>query len=303
MTVASARPMSPLSRISRVVMILVTALAAVALLAPSAQAKQYKRIVAISPFAAQTMVQLGAKKKLKAVGQTLGATKRQQNLLRGIRPLTLSHPNGPNLEVLAKLKPDLVFSSDRWKAGTPAMKRLGIQVVYADPLNVAQVRGSVTKVGRWIGRQKQARKLNNRITTSIRSARKGISGTRDKVLVVLGIGRTAMAFLDNSWGGQLIKLAGGTLVTGGASATGGFARISDEVVVAENPDRIIVVPHGNSGDLSQVKDFILKNEAWQTTNAFKDGNVWISADNTLLQAGTDIGPVIRSIRTQYLKNW
>lgn len=301
MTTASARSLPRAQRIFGVVMLLLAVLTVFSFAAPQADAAKKKRIVAISPFAAQTMIQLGVKPL--RVGYTLGATDRQNKMFSGIPKLQLSHPNGPNLEVMAKLKPDLVISSDQWSAGFPALKSLGIKVAVADPTSApAGVYKNVLKVGKLVGRQKQARKLNARIRSQIRSATGGISGSRQKVLVVLGIGRTAMAFLGNSWGGQLIQLAGGQLVTGGASASGGFARISDEVVVAENPDRIIVVPHGTSQDLGQVKDYILDNEAWQTTNAWKNGDIFVSSDNRLLQAGTDVGPTINSIRSQYLEN-
>lgn len=300
MTPAAACPSHRISRIHGVLMVLLAVLMAFVLVAPHAEAAKKQRIIAISPFAAQALVQMGVKPI--AVGATIGATTRQQKMLSGIPKLALSHPNGPNLEVLARKKPDIVFSSDRWKAGTPAMKRLGIRVVYADPTSPNGVKPNVLKIGRVVGRQKQAVKLNRRITSGLRNAIKGIGPNRKKILVVLGIGRTAMAFLGNSWGGNLVTQAGGNLVTGGATAGGGFARLSDEVVVAENPDVIVVVPHGNSGDLSQVRDYILNNEAWKTTNAFKTKQVFVSIDNTLLQAGTDLGPVVSSIRTDFLKN-
>jgi len=301
MTIDAARPNSRPSRISGAVIVLAAVLTAFVLAAPHAEAAKKQRVIAISPFAAQTMVQLGVKPL--RVGQTLGATDRQRKLLSGIPVVTLSHPNGPNLELMAKLKPDVVFSSQQWSAGFGALRRLGIKVVVADPTNPNGVYKSVSKVGKIVGRSKQARKLNMRIRSQLRAATRNISGSRPKVLIVLGIGRTAMAFLGNSWGGQIVKKSGGRLVTGGATNSGGFARISDEVVVAENPDRIIVVPHGTDQDLGQVADYILSNEAWKTTNAFKSGDIWVSGDNSLLQAGTDLGPTVKRVRANSIKNW
>lgn len=269
------------------------------LLTPAAEAAKQKRVVAISPFAAQAMVKMGVKPI--AIGQTIGGERRLDRRLKGVRRLTLSHPNGPNLEIMAKLKPDLVFSSDRWSKGTRAMKRLGIKVVYADPLKLGQVYKNVKKIGRHLGRKRQAARVNRSIKNRIARATSGI-GSRPRVLVVLGIGNTAMAFLGNSWGGQLVRMAGGSLVTGGATNSGGFVRLSDEVVVAENPDIIVVVPHGNIDDLSQVADFIRGNAAWQTTNAVKGNKIFVSVDNELLQAGTDVGAIIGKIRSQWLKN-
>lgn len=265
--------------------------------ADAAKRKKQVRVVAISPFAAATMVRFGVKPI--AIGQTIGGERRLPKQLRRTRVLPLSHPNGPNLEVMARLRPDVVFTSSRWSKGTPAMRRLGIRVVNADPLNVNQVYKSVKKIGKVLKRQRKIRKVNSVIRRQVRGAT-GFNGSRPKVLVVLGIGNTAMAFLHNSWGGQIARLAGARLVTGGAKNSGGFARLSDEVVVATNPDRIVVVPHGTSQDIDQVVDYIKNNEAWQTTNAIKNGKVFVSVDNELLQAGPDVGPMIRFVRKQYI---
>ena len=68
-----------------------------------------KRIVALTPFGANTLVKLGVKPV--GVGQTLGGADRLSPKLKGVEVLPLSHPNGPNLEQLASLDPDLVLSS------------------------------------------------------------------------------------------------------------------------------------------------------------------------------------------------
>lgn len=301
MTTTAASPRTRSARISAVVMALAATVAVLCCLAPQAEAAKKKRIVAISPFAAQTMVQMGVKPI--RVGETLGATKRQENLLSGIPKLKLSHPNGPNLEVMAKLKPDIVFSSSRWAAGHGALKRLGIRVVVADPNSPTAVYANVTKVGRVIGKKKQAVKLNARIRKQLAASTRTVKGNKEKVLVVLGIGTTTMAFLHNSWGGQIVKMAGGRLVTGKAKNSGGFARISDEVVIDEDPDRIIVVPHGSTEDFKRIGDYINNNVAFQSTNAGKTGNIEVSIDNTLLQAGTDLGQTVKWVRVHSLKNW
>ncbi|MCB0869689.1 MAG: ABC transporter substrate-binding protein [Solirubrobacterales bacterium] len=302
MTIASARSMSRPGRIFGAVMVLAAMLVSFGGLAPQADAAKQKRVVALSPFAASAMVKMGARPV--AIGATIGGARRLDPRLRNVRSLPLSHPNGPNLEVMAKLKPDLVFSSTRWAKGTKALQSLGIRVVYADPTAIGQVNPTVTKIGKWLGKQKQANNLKRSIQNRIRTATKGLPPSRPKVLVVLGIGNTAMAFLGNSWGGQIIQKAGGRLVTGGVgNRSGGFVKLSDEVVVAQNPDIIIVVPHGNTDDLSEVADYIKNNEAWKTTNAIQNDKVYVSVDNELLQSGTDVGQIIGSARSKWLRNW
>ena len=80
------------------------ALLAIALLwASAAHAAPPKRIVALTPFAANTLVKLGVMPV--GIGQTLGGQERFSPKLKGVEVLPLSHPNGPNLEQLASLDP------------------------------------------------------------------------------------------------------------------------------------------------------------------------------------------------------
>lgn len=263
-----------------------------------AKRKKQQRIVSITPFATEALAKLG--KRPVAIGDVISDRNRVPAKFRNVRVLGLSHPNGPNLELLAKIRPSIVFSSDRWAKGHRAMRQLGIRVVSdTDPKNLAQSYKAVRKMGKILRRQKQARRVVNSMRRQVRNATRGV-GSGPRVMLILGVGRSPQVFLHNSWGGQMIRLAGGTLLTGGAKKSGGFARISDEVVVAQNPDVIIAVPHGTAEDIKAMTEYITENEAWQSTNAVKNGRIEISTDNRLLQAGTDVGKTIRIVR-QYLK--
>lgn len=105
------------------------------LAAPAAAAP--KRVVALTPFTANTAVAMGVRPV--AIGQALGGKDRIDRRLRGVKVLPLSHPNGPNLEQLAALRPDLGASRHHLAQGLDRMKRLKIRVVESDPTSVAGV--------------------------------------------------------------------------------------------------------------------------------------------------------------------
>jgi iron complex transport system substrate-binding protein len=276
------------------------ALALVAgLTATAAGAAAPKRVVALTPFAANTMANLGVQPV--AVGQTLGGDRRLAPVLVRTRKLKLSHPNGPNLEQLVKLRPQLVFTSYQWRKGSQAMRDLGMRVVEAEPTSIGQVYKQTLSIASILQRRAEGKRLVRQMRSSARRATQGIA-IRPKVMLILGVGRTPFTFMPDSWGGQVVRAAGGRLVTGGASGSGGFARISDEVVVAENPDVIIAVPHANTQDIPSMIDYIKTNPAWELTDAAQNDRVYVSTDNSLLQAGTDIGKVIKTVRRQYLRN-
>ena len=276
------------------------ALLLVALCLPAAaQAAPPKRIVALTPFAANTLAKLGVTPI--AIGETLGGNERFSPKLKGVATLPLSHPNGPNLEQLASLDPDLVFSSQTWAKGNQAIENLGIDVVLHDPRSIDGALADTFKIGAIVGRKHYARDLLQSMRKQIERAEKGIE-KRPKVMLILGVGRTPFTFLPNSWGGDIVSKAGGRLLTGGVSSGSGFERISDEVVVAENPDIIIAVPHANADDIPALTDYLEDNPAWASTKAAQNGRVHVSVDNSLLQAGTDIASTIRKVRRAYLKN-
>jgi iron complex transport system substrate-binding protein len=276
-----------------------TLLLAVLCIPAASQAAPPKRIVALTPFAANTLAKLGVTPI--GIGQTLGGAERFSPKLKGVTTLPLSHPNGPNLEQLASLNPDLVFSSQTWAKGNEAIEELGIDVVVHDPRSIAGAFADTFKIGTIVGRKHYARDLLQQMRKQVEAAERGIQ-QRPKVMLILGVGRTPFTFLPNSWGGDIVTKAGGQLLTGGVRSSSGFERISDEVVVAENPDIIIAVPHANEDDIPSLTEYLRSNPAWSSTNAARDGRVYISVDNSLLQAGTDIARTIRKVRSAYLKN-
>ncbi len=280
---------------------LVAALFALALPAASgaAQASAPKRIVALTPFAANTLAKLGVTPV--GVGQTLGGETRLSPKLKNVTVLPLSHPNGPNLEQLASLRPDVVLSSRTWTKGNQAMKSLGIEVIVYEPISISRAYRDTYRIGMLVGKKRQARNLLKGMKKSVNAATKGIK-SRPKVMLILGVGRTPFTMLPNSWGGDIVTRAGGELLTGGVSSNSGFERISDEVVVAENPDVIIAVPHANASDIPSLTDYLRANPAWSSTSAAQNGRIYVSVDNALLQAGTDIARTIRKVRSAYLKN-
>jgi iron complex transport system substrate-binding protein len=275
------------------------ALAIVALALPAAAQAAPERIVALTPFTANTLVKLGVTPV--AIGQTLGGAERFSPKLKGVPTLPLSHPNGPNLEQLASLDPDLVFSSNTWAKGNDSMGDLGIRVLVHEPFRLNGAFAQTKVVGALVGKRQQAEALAASMKKSVTQARKGIE-ERPTVMLILGVGRTPFTFLPNSWGGDMIVKSGGRLLTGGVTSSSGFERISDEVVVAEDPDVIIAVPHANEDDIPSLTEYLRNNPAWSTTSAVRNDRIYISVDNSLLQAGTDVARTIRKVRRVYLQN-
>jgi len=288
-----------LAALAAQLLVLVAVPAAEAATRSDAKAAAQERIVALTPFAANTLAELGITPV--GVGQTLGGRERYSPKLKGVEVLPLSHPNGPNLEQLASLDPDLVLSSRTWAKGNQAIGSLGIEVVVREPVSIAGSLADTYKIGQLVGRAHRAREIVKRRRTQIEAAGRGVS-EHPRVMLLLGVGRTPFTFLPNSWGGDILEAAGAELLTGGVTSSSGFERISDEVVIAENPEVIIAVPHANAADIPSLTQYLRSNPAWSSTTAAQTGRVYVSVDNSLLQAGTDVAATIRKVRRQFLQN-
>jgi iron complex transport system substrate-binding protein len=257
------------------------------------------RIAALTPFTANTLAELRIRPV--AVGQTLGGHDRLSPRLKGVPTLALSHPNGPNAEQLAVRNPQLVLSAPIWRKGEQAIERLGMKVVYSDPLTVADVLAQTRRIGGLVGKRAGAERLAARQAAEVAAARRGIR-KHPSVLLIMGVGRTSYAMLANSWGGDVVRQAGGRLLTGGLTASGGYARISDEAVVQRDPDIIIAVPHGAPADIPKLAKYLSNKAGWRTTEAAKRHKVFVATGNALLQAYTDPGATIRDVRAKFLGN-
>jgi iron complex transport system substrate-binding protein len=261
-----ATPCPSYARIKRCTGLGVLLLVAVLCMSPAAHAAP-KRIVALTPFAANTLVKLG----VMPVG------------------------------VVASLDPDLVFSSRTWAKGNESMGDLGIRVLIQEPFRLSGAFAQTLVLGAIVDRRERAKALVESMKKSVAQARQGIE-EHPTVMLILGVGRTPFVFLPNSWGGDIVTKAGGQLLTGGVESSSGFERISDEVVVAEDPDVIVAVPHANEEDIPSLTEYLRTNPAWSTTSAVRNGRIYISVDNSLLQAGTDVARTIREVRRIYLEN-
>ena len=268
-----------------------------ALLAFAAPAQAAPRVAALTPFSASTITRLGVRPVV--LGQTLGGTDQYLASLRGVPVIPLTHPLGPNMEQLASHNASIVLSSKTWQRGTPAMRRLGMKVYESDPTSVAAVGRETRAIGKVLGRTRAANALATKIENDVRAAQQGIK-RRPRVLVILGVGRTPYAMLANSWGGDIVAKAGGQLLTNGLTSASGIARISDEIVVKRNPDIIIAVPHGSSGNIPRLAEYYRSNPNWRNTNAVRNHRVYVATGNSLLQPYPGVASTIRDVRSKFL---
>ena len=121
--------------------------------------------------------------------------------------------------------------------------------------------------------------------SAIQAASRGIR-KRPSVLVILGVGRTPYAFMPNSWGGDVVRRAGGRLLTDGLRANGGYARISDEVIVVTQPRHHHRRAARQPEDIPRLAAYMRTNPAWRTHEGGAQGP-GVRLDGQLAAAAVD----------------
>ncbi|MBF6620276.1 MAG: hypothetical protein ITG02_08610, partial [Patulibacter sp.] len=115
--------------------------------APQADARTYNRVVTLTPFQSNVVARLGVRPV--AVGSDVGNGIRLHSGLNRVPRLTLSHPDGPNLEQLLRLKPNLLLSSPNWRVGNAKLRRRGLAVSDAwEPTRVRNVSPGVRRIAK-----------------------------------------------------------------------------------------------------------------------------------------------------------
>jgi iron complex transport system substrate-binding protein len=240
-----------------------------------------KRIVTLSPSAAQTMWEIGGKDKV--VGVTKHAT-----YLDGAESKTNVSGSGMTTVVAEKvvsLKPDLVLAPNVVPDQTVKQLRSAGLTVYKfrESKSIDDVYAKTNLTGRLTGECSGASEtvawMKDRVST-VREAVKGEQSPR--VLYAMGGGYTAGegTFID-----EIIETAGGTNVAAEAGIQG-YKKISNEVVVDRDPQWILV-PTG-----MQVPD------AYNSTTAAKNNRtVTLNRDYLNQPAPRVVYPVTKLAKT------
>lgn len=121
-----------------------------------------------------------------------------------------------------------------------------------------------------------AKSLNDEYTAYMQSYKNDVAEEQDILLLMAFPDGFYLVATENSYVGNLIKLAGGKNVYGSdyKGDSNGFVSINPEDIVQKDPDRIFVFAHYAEEDAFQyMKSEFQKNASWQYFDAVKEGKI------------------------------
>ena len=244
-----------------------------------------QRIVTLSPSAAQTMWEIGAREKVVGVSQYAayldGADERTN--VSGTGQATV------NTEQVVALEPDLVLAPDVIPEDVvEKLRESGLTVFKFDyAVSIENITTKTELMGRLVGECDGAAQTVERMNEEISTVEEAVEGQDSPRVLYVFFGYTAG---EGTFVHEIITAAGGINVAAEANITG-YQPISDEIVVEQNPEWILLNSDGPT---------VPNSEAYNSTTAVKQGQTVILDANYVSQAAPRIvNPVTKLAQAFY----
>lgn len=190
---------------------------------------------------------------------------------------TVGSPMNPDLEIVKSLDPDLVLSPQTLENSlAESYRTAGITSAFLDLSSVEGMYAAITSLGEYLGCEDAAKRLNDEYASYMQSYRSSVTEEQDILLLMAFPDGFYLVATENSYVGNLIKLAGGNNVYGSdyKGDENGFVNINPEDIVQKKPDRIFVFAHYAEEDaFNYMKGEFKNNASWQYFDAVKNGNI------------------------------
>ena len=249
---------------------LIALAAAIVVALPSASAATPKvphRIISLSPTATETLFAIGAGKQVIAVDDQSDYPKRA--------PRTKLSGYTPNVEAIARYKPDLVVIANDVKGLRASLRKLNIKVVLQPAAkDLAVAYAQMRHLAVLTGHIDQTNRLIHRWDGQIRAA---ISSTpRSRLKIYHELDPTLYSAKSSTFIGRVYELFGLENIADAAPGSA-YPKLSAEYVVASNPDLIFLA---DSRCCKQTLATVSARPGWSGITAVKNGKV-IAVDDSI----------------------
>ncbi|HVV59601.1 MAG TPA: ABC transporter substrate-binding protein [Gaiellaceae bacterium] len=249
----------------------------------TAHAKPPTRIVSLSATATEDLFAIGA-------GPQVVAADDQSNYPKQA-PTTKLSSYKPNAEAIAKYRPDLVVVSNDGGI-VAALHKLGIRVLLAPPAaDLNQAYAEIAQLGSITGHAAEAAKVVARTKAQLAKVVASVPHKQLKAFDELSpdlYSATSKTFI-----GSLFTLFGLTNIADAADKTGsGYPQLSNEYVVAENPDIVVL---SDTKCCGQSPKTVAARPGWSNVSAVRHQGVVAVSDDVASRWGPRIVQFAKAI--------
>ncbi len=231
--------------------------------------KSFKRIVSLAPANTEILFALGLDKEIVGVSSYCNFP------LQALSKEKVGDFSNPNIEKIIALRPDVIFTAGLEQSQiAQKLKDLGQNVLIIDPENFAELFQSIKLMGRLTDKQKQATDLVTLMGKKINKIKQQtkLFNYHPKVFIEVNF-NPLMTVSDGSFLAEMIKLLGGINIANNLPRP--YCRISEELVIRQKPDVIIITHYSGSINISQ-------RSGWENIPAVKNNKVYSDINPDIL---------------------
>jgi iron complex transport system substrate-binding protein len=258
-----------------------------------------QRIVCIAPSVTPTLFELGVGDKI--VGLT-NYDDYPYNFTAWFEAGNMTSIGGfstPNLETIATLHPDVIFTTDVNEEIIPNMRELGYKVIVLGPETIEGVFKDIAILGDATGSSTKAAEIISSLQAQINSIQDKImnSGITElpKVYYEVYLSSSGIMTAGNgTWINDVIAKAGGINIFADQSAA--YPYTSSEVIVQRNPTVIILPTNMGTGTPSygSVED-VKARSGWNSIDAIKNNRIYVIDQDIMSEPGVRIAEQVQAV--------
>ncbi|WP_413365067.1 heme ABC transporter substrate-binding protein IsdE [Lysinibacillus sp. 3P01SB] len=188
---------------------------------------------------------------------------------------SIGNAMSPDAEIIKSLNPTEVLSVSTLEYDLKdSFEQYKIPVDFVDLTGIDSMLDEIKELGGRYNRVQEAENLVNELKEEIEAVELvAHENEKPKVLILLGVPGSYLVATENSYAGDLVKIAGGENVMAGQDAE--YLASNTEYLYDANPDIILRLAHGMPEEVVEMFDEeFQKNDVWKHFNAVKNDRVY-----------------------------
>jgi iron complex transport system substrate-binding protein len=226
-------------------------------------AKRPARIVSLSATATEDLYAVGAGKQVVAVDSYSNYPPQA--------PRTHLPGFTPNIEAIAKYRPDLVLIDTDANQIVRELGKVGVPVLVEPPAaNLRGVYAEIAQIAEATGHGQTASRVNANIRRQITAIVRSVQRPTTPLTVYHELDQHFYSATSQTFIGQMYKLLGLVNIADKAKGSGTYPQLSAEYIIASNPDLIVLADTVCCG---QTRAKVAARPGWSDIAAVKTGEV------------------------------
>ena len=208
-------------------------------------------------------------------------------------------PMNPDLEIIKSLNPTCVVSVDT--LGSDFEKQFTENNIPSMFVNLSTVDGlkeTIANLGEKFDKSEKAAEIIAELENKENELNLSKKENKKDVLILFGAPGSVMVSTDNSYVGNLVKIAGGNNIFESESSS--FIQVNMEEIIKRNPDKILIMTHAVPDEAKKTVEEEFAKATWQQLDAIKNNKVYylengyfgMSANLKVIEALDKLGVIL-----------